>query len=190
MGTRRAAVTGFTFAALMLGLMPASILAASTPAHQSRARADAAIRFVGAKSDFGNFVDPGRWVGRHVRNRTADGQTISRRLAGAEPRGARYLCEVKITNRGPAGRLTLTEAGKETWPMRYMVNGRDITERVDSGTFRTPRLAHGESFVIRISAKLGRPGTSLMQRLVVGSASNARVHDVVALRLRYLVCGC
>src|SRR3954470_22758597 len=107
MRTRRAKVTGVTFAALMLGALPAATLAGSARTQQGHARPDAAVRYIGASSVFGRFVVDGRWVGHHVRNQTAVNQTLSRTFVGAAPRGTRYLFEIRITNRGGAGRFTL-----------------------------------------------------------------------------------
>jgi hypothetical protein len=189
MGTRRAAV-GITFAALLLGLMPTQTFAGSASAQQSRPRPDAAIRYAGATSAWGDVVAQGRWVGLHIRNRDAQNQTITRRFAGAAPRGTHYLFELKLTNRGAAGRLAVMAPGESAWRVHYFAGAEDVTIAVDAGTFRTPRLAHGESYVVRISARLGTPGTALVQRLVVAGAGLNSARDSVRLNLRYLSCGC
>lgn len=188
MGTRRAAVVGVTFAALMLGLVPAATFAA-TRTHQARPRPDAAIRFVGVTSDFGDYAVKGRWVGLHLRSSSAADQTLTRRFAGAAPRGTHYVFEVKITNHGAAGRLMVKSATQPSSRVDYRASGRDVTAAVVTGTFRTPVLAKGQSFVMRISAGL-KPGTSAMQRLVVVADGSSQVLDSVRLNVHYLACGC
>ena len=185
---------GFSIAILVAGMILATsaegVLGAGSVAQHFRHRADAAIRYLGANSELGTYREPGQWIGSRVRNSTATGQTISDTLAGAAPKDAEYVYQLKIHNPGAARRFTIAVSGTGTWPVAYFVRGRDVTSVIASGTYRTPVLARGETFIIRITARLGRPGTSLTRLIRVSSAANALSRDTVRLHIDYDGCGC
>ena len=185
---------GFSIAILVAGMILATsaegVLGADARAQHYRHRADAAIRYIGANSQFGTYRDPGRWIGSRVRNGTATKQTITDRLAGAAPKDAEYVYQLKIRNPGAARRFTIAVSGTGTWPVAYFVRGRDVTSAIVSGAYRTPVLDRGETFIVRITASLGRPGTSLMRLIRVSSAANPQSRDAVRLRIEYDRCGC
>jgi len=185
---------GFSIAILVAGMILATsaegALGASAAAQPHRHRPDAALRYIGANSELGTYRDPGRWIGSRVRNSTATGQTISDTLAGAAPKDAEYVYQLKIRNPGAARRFTIAVSGTGTWPVAYFVRGRDVTSAIVSGAYRTPVLDRGETFIVRITASLGRPGTSLMRLIRVSSAANPQSRDAVRLRIEYDRCGC
>lgn len=185
---------GFSIAILVAGMILATsaegVLGADARAQHYRHRADAAIRYVGANSELGTYRDPGQWIGSRVRNSTAMGQTIKDKLAGAAPKDAEYVYQLKIRNPGAARRFTIAVSGTGTWPVAYFVRGRDVTSAIVSGAYRTPILDRGQIFIIRITARLGRPGTSLTRLIRVSSAAHPRNRDAVRLRIEYDRCGC
>ena len=107
-----------------------------------------------------------------VRNTTAAHQTISDQLAGAGPKDAEYVYQLKIRNPGAPQRFTIAVSGTGTWPVSYFVHGRDVTTAVASGVFRTPVVGRGETFTVRIEARLGRPGSSITRLIRVASVAH------------------
>jgi len=178
-------------AGIVLAAYPGTALGAAQSAVGHGHAPDVSIRYVGAKSVLGTLIQPGAWVGGHVRNGTADHQTLSERLAGASPKGAQYMFELKIRNPGAARSFAVRTSGKGSWQVTYSVGKKDITAAVVAGTYRTPLLAHGATFVVTIKARLGRPGTSFARLVRVSSATNSSLVDAVRLRINYSAgCGC
>ena len=185
---------GFSIAVLVAGMILATsvegVLAAPAPTQPHRHRPDAAIRYVGANSAFGTYRDPGRWIGGRVRNATAAHQTIADQLAGAAPRGTEYVYQLKVRNTGAPQRFTIVASGAGAWPVAYFASGRDVTSAIASGAYRTPVLVRGETFTVRIEARLGRPGTSLTRLLRVAPVAHPLSSDAVRLTIAYDRCGC
>ncbi|HEY7024529.1 MAG TPA: hypothetical protein VH371_06195 [Candidatus Limnocylindrales bacterium] len=190
MRTRRAVVSAVTFAAVLLALVSSTILAASGPAALLTSRPDVAIRSTGVSSSYGTLHRIGRWVGTEVRSISPRQQVLSREFAGAAPRGTKYLFQVKVTNHGATDRLVIEARGTDTWAAHYFAGKNDVTAAVRSGTFRTPLLARGESFVLQLTARLGRPGTSMAEQISATPDAVAGTGDSVSLRLAYSNCGC
>ncbi len=154
---------GFTFAILVAGMILATsaegVMGADASAQHHGHRPDAAIRWVGANSAFGTYRDPGQWIGSRVRNTTAAHQTISDQLAGAGPKDAEYVYQLKIRNPGAPQRFTIAVSGTGTWPVSYFVHGRDVTTAIASGVFRTPVVGRGETFTVgsRLASDVQEP---------------------------------
>jgi hypothetical protein len=173
-------------AAAYPGLVDARSISTGANSHQP----DASIRYLGAASSFGRVLSPSPWHGRGTFNTTAVGQTNGHTLAGAAPRGARYIYQIAVRNDGTLGQFSVTTSGRGSWPVRYLVGSRDVTARVVAGTYRTRMLATGERVVITVKVWLGRPGTSESRLFSVSSLADGSSRDAVKFSLRYASCGC
>jgi hypothetical protein len=142
--------------------------ATPAPTVEPRPRADAMIRKPG-----------GRWKGRDVLS--TDGQAIALRTRTGLP----VRAQVRIRNIGDAAaRLvangTVLRRGVE---LRWYTGGRDVTRRIEAGTFRTPRLGPGQSVRLVLVVEPHASGVAKVIRLAARAPGDT-TRDVVRARVR------
>jgi hypothetical protein len=137
------------------------------------ARPDAAVRLSGAP-----------FVGNDVYGGAAR-QTVRRHLA----RGATVVAVVRLQNDGTtADQLRVRgTAGSRAFRVTYLAGGRIVSGAVLRGTYRTARLAHGRSALLKVRVTATRAAAAGARSAVqVRAVSVARpaLADVVAVQVR------
>ena len=191
--------------AVMAGLLASPALAVSTdnvrpgggsidPTIQTSAvvrRPDGRVR-VGAYGYGTVQVQPagGPFLGNDFYNTTGAHQTAVRTNAGAaEVEGAWYAWDVSIQNDGNrADRFTVKATGAATraWIVIYRYGTRDITAAVVAGTFRTPSLAPGATYLIHARITIGDGGGNITRMVAIRSVANPAKIDTVKFAYRFI----
>jgi subtilisin-like proprotein convertase family protein len=128
----------------------------------------------------------GPLAGNDTYNATGQGQS---RTASA-PRGGSVTFRIPVQNDASVReRLRLSGAGSAAaFGVVYRApDGRDITAGVRAGTFRTPRLEPGATYLVRavVTVKTNAPaGARLTRKLTASSPINATVRDTVSFTTR------
>lgn len=114
---------------------------------------------------------PGRrWVGAALLGR-ADTQGVTLSTSGRAHRSVR----VRVVNDGLVpDRFRVTVRGRRPGVVvRYLVDGRDVTNRVTDGRYRTPSLAPGRSLRMTVRFVIDdRARSGLLTRVVADSVGN------------------
>lgn len=185
----RAAIAGPL--ALMLAILATPPIAASGGVTvPNPAQPDGWLRFKSYQSPFGTYPYPSAWVGDDIYGARGKGQTQSIRAVGAYERDTHLVYVVAIQNDGSPDSFLVTATGTGSWPVAYFDRHTDVTRDVSDGTYRTRRLAHGERAFIKVKVRLGRPGSSVMRRIVLTSVQDRERQDVVRIVVNYSSCGC
>jgi hypothetical protein len=183
----RATIRSPWAASLLLGAVMAGLLV--TPAlAAARYQPDGLIRV--ATSGFsgpGGSSSPfhGPWLGYHIYNATGAHQTAVETIIGhAFAVGTYYTFDISIQNDGSAAdsfRVKATGA-PSAWVVTYSRGTTNITSAVVAGTYQTPSLAPGATYLI--SARITLPQSSNLSfsvaRLVtIRSVANSTKIDAV-----------
>ena len=150
-------------ASLLLGAVMAGFLV--TPAlAAARYQPDGLIRMATAGvlgyPPYTTFRGP--WLGYHIYNATGAHQTavVTTQPASAWPWGIYYTFGISIQNDGSAAdRFRVKATGAPSaWVVTYSRGTTNITSAVVAGTYRTPSLAPGATYLI--SARITLPQSS------------------------------
>lgn len=138
---------------------------------------DAQIKAAGAVAFIGNNAYAYAGVAK---------QDIKQTIAKA---GKSAAAAVRIQNDGTrTDRITLHgTAGTAKFTVSYFVGSANVTKRVTAGTYKTPSLAAGKAFTLRITVTRtakAKPGTSRTVTLSARSAHDPSMHDAVATIVR------
>jgi hypothetical protein len=133
----------------------------------------------------------GPFVGNNVYNSTGLHQQ-SLVESFADVVGTYYAFDISIQNDGthPAAfAVRATGTASRYWAIRYSHISTTITSAVLAGTFRTPTLAPGATYVIR--ATMSEKGEADISRLVTvrSTAGTSRV-DAIKFGFKVVACGC
>lgn len=125
------------------------------------------------------------WVGNNVYGGSAHQRVVQR----LERRGHRVRSVVRVQNDGRAAeRLRIRgTAGSRKFRVAYLVDGNNVTRSVREGTFRTSRLAPGQSVRLMIEVtrtKAARPGDQRTFVLRTRSTHEPTSSDAVAAVVR------
>jgi hypothetical protein len=166
---------------------PAPTAPGPTPAavvHQP----DGSVRL--GPSGYGNVQTTGplgKWFGVNVYNATGAGQQATWSILGSGMVAGTYLTfDISIRNAGTAAdRFTVRATGPATpsWIVTYARNATNITAAVIAGTYRTPSLAPGATYLInaKITINQGGPITRLV---TIKSVADPAKVDAVSLAYR------
>jgi hypothetical protein len=139
-------------ASLLLGALAAGLLV--TPAlAAARFQPDGLIRF-GPSGDAGGQTSgyQGPWLGNHIYNANGAGQTTIWPPFGTSMLAGTYFTfDISIRNAGTGAdrfKVKATGAATRSWIVTYSRGTTSITSAVVAGTYRTPLLAPGATYVI------------------------------------------
>ena len=190
-----ALIAAFAFSSLA-SAMPVS--AGGSPA--SSHRADASIRLVCSGVPEWRNCDPA-WVGDGIYNKTAKNQKRAWTdfLTYSNKRDPRVVVfKISIQNKGSVADSFRVSADGITsgYRVKFVRGSTNITSAVENGTYQTPALSPGASFVIQ--AKVVMPcdswddcGQDRATRLVtVRSVGDSSARDAVKFVRKIWVCGC
>ena len=139
---------------------------------------------------FGTFVrradgrirlGAGASVGNNVYNTSGAGQSVT----GSAARGGTITFAVSIENDGNGYEdfeVQATGGATSAYAVRYFRGTTDITAAVMAGTYRTPSLAPGGTYLItaRVTvASTAAAGSSVTQFVTVTSGADVPARDVV-----------
>lgn len=136
------------------------------------------------------------WAGDNVYNVTGTGQksvwTDYGDLGTGDP--AKVVFRISIQNDGTrADRFNLAAAGTTSgYRVRFFRGTTNITPAVMAGTYRTPSLAPGETFLIKAKVTLVDAccGDKATRLVTITSVGNGGQQDAVKLVRKFWVCGC
>jgi hypothetical protein len=101
------------------------------------------------------------------------------------------LTEISIQNDGAlAGRFKVKGTGSAAseWRIVYRHGSTDISAAVRAGTFQTPTLAPGATYLI--TARATGWDTTFTRLVTIRSAADATKVDAVKFGSKYTPCGC
>ncbi len=128
----------------------------------------------------------GAWIGNDSYQTAATTQVAK----AAAKRGRTATISVSVQNDGTAAdRITVRASGAQVsgYTVRYYHGATDITSAVTKGTFRTPRLAPGKTYLITAKIKVAnsaRAGSKVKRVLTLKSVGDGVTRDVVGLQVR------
>lgn len=131
-------------------------------------------------------VGTGAIAGNDTYNATGQGQSRT----GSAARGGSVTFRIPVQNDASVReriRLSGGGSGPGFGVVYRTPDGRNITAAVRAGTYRTPRLAPGASYVVRavVTVKATAPaGARLTRKLTASSPTNGAVRDTVSFTAR------
>ena len=172
-------------ASLLLGALTAGLIvtpALAAPGYQPDGRIQQGPFGVAGDQALYN---PGPWLGYHIYNATGAHQTaVVTQTGGADAVGIYYTFGISIQNDGSAtDRFKVKATGAPSaWVVTYSRGTTNITSAVVAGTYQTPSLAPGATYLI--SARITLPQSSNLSfsvaRLVtIRSVANSTKIDAV-----------
>jgi len=149
-------------ASLLLGALAAGLLASPALAG-ARYQPDGLIRQATSGAPGGAFLYTfhGPWLGKHIYNATGAHQTaVEVAMGSTMALGTYYTFDISIQNDGSAtDRFRVNATGvPSAWVVTYSRGTTNITSAVVTGTYRTPSLAPGATYLI--SARITLPQSS------------------------------
>jgi hypothetical protein len=136
------------------------------------------------------------WTGNNIYNTTATGQRVTTPWYDTSPGILAWTFGISVQNDGTAGgrfKVVATGATRAGWQVRFFHGTTNITSAVVAGTFRTPPIAAGATYLIK--AKLTRAEDGFysgdIARLVtLTSVADPTKKDAVRLVVKLQTCGC
>lgn len=138
----------------------------------------------------------GPWIGNNIYNTTGEGQAAKVNWFDSTPGWQRWIFGVSVQNDGSSSdriRIQATGTALDGWTVRYYDGSTNVTSAVVNGTFTTPSLSPGGSYVLKV--KVTRDAESFdvetLRRLVsLTSVNNPNKVDAVRVVLKRDTCGC
>jgi hypothetical protein len=176
-------------ASLLLGAVMAGLLV--TPAlAAARYQPDGLIR-VATEGVPGvpPYTYHGPWLGYHIYNATGAHQTAVVNQGGAFVEGAYLTFDISIQNDGSAtDRFRVKATGAPSaYVVTYSRGSTNITPAVVAGTYRTPSLAPGATYVIY--AKIVMDYASVTRLVTIRSVTSSTRLDAVKFGLHWCLPG-
>ena len=188
---KRALVAALT-TALLIGVAPTSVFGAvDEPASlQASAgmRPDAWVRYTAYTVYSKTYKHPSPWVGDNIYNATGRKQTETESAGGWYEPGGYFTFQVAIENDGAADRFTLRADGTGSSRVKYFRGSTNITSAVVNGTYQTPEVAPGATFVIKVRIVLD--GAAVERLVKATSVADPGKADTVRIRVVYTGCSC
>jgi hypothetical protein len=156
------------------------------------ARPDGRIRL--AATGYPGKVKPmnGPFVGNNVYNATGAHQTDTEAWYSGDVAGSYYKFDISIQNDGnKADRFKVMATGTATtgWTVEYLHGTTNITSAVVVGTYRTPSVAPGATYVVTVKLTITL-GADVTRLVTITSVADATKKDAVKLVLKFVACGC
>jgi hypothetical protein len=123
------------------------------------------------------------WLGYHIYNATGAHQTaVEVAIGSAMALGTYYTFDISIQNDGSAvDRFRVKATGAPSaWVVTYSRGTTNITSAVVAGTYRTPSLAPGTTYLI--SARITLPQSSMRRTFRTSSCHPCRGFSIRRLR--------
>jgi hypothetical protein len=122
----------------------------------------------------------GPWLGNNIYNATGAHQTaVEVAIGSAMALGTYYTFGISIQNDGSAtDRFRVKATGAPSaWVVTYSRGTTNITSAVVAGTYRTPSLAPGATYLIH--AKIASQSPSVARLVTIRSVANSTKLDAV-----------
>jgi hypothetical protein len=181
-------------ASLLLGAVMAALLV--TPAlAAARYQPDGLIRMATSGcSGCPSHTSHGPWLGNNIYNATGAHQSAVLVFSGAFLSGEYFTFDISIRNAGSAAdRFKVKATGAPSaYVVTYSRGTTNITSAVVAGTYRTPSLAPGATYLIHARMTVNpRSNLSGNSRLVtIRSVANSTKLDAVKFGILQKPCGC
>jgi hypothetical protein len=109
------------------------------------------------------YAAQGPFVGNNIYNTSGAGQTATVKNYGplAEVEGAYYTFDISIQNDGNRAdrfKVKATGTGTRSWTVTYTHGATNITSAAVAGTYQTPSLAPGATYLIRARITINTGG--------------------------------
>lgn len=131
----------------------------------------------------------GPLLGNNIYNATGAGQQAIRENAGsAEVEGAYYTFVISIQNdgnRADSFRVKATGAASKAWIVTYARGATNITPAVVAGTFQTPSLAPGATYLIKAKISINMGG-NITRLVTIRSVADPTKIDAVKFTYRWI----
>jgi hypothetical protein len=131
----------------------------------------------------------GPWLGAGIVNATGAGQTAIWANAGsAMLAGTFYTFDISIRNAGSGAdrfRVKATGATTKTWTITYSRGGSNITSAVVAGTYRTPSLAPGATYLISARITINQGGSLAARLVTIRSVADPTKIDAVKFGFKW-----
>jgi len=173
------------------GVAAADLVASLAPASVVIRKPDGRIR-LGTHGYPGNATPYGLpYVGNNVYNATGTRQRATAENFN-ELEGAFYTFDISIQNDGTrADRFKVKATGAATagWTVTYVRGTTNITSAIVAGTYRTPLLAPGATYLIRARITITEGG-NLTRLVTIRSVADPTKIDAVKFAYKPMACGC
>src|SRR5688572_2567924 len=136
------------------------------------------------------------WTGNNIYNTTATGQRVRVMWFDTTPGRQRWIFGLSVQNDGTSSdrvKVKATGAALSGWTVKYFRGQTNVTAAVVAGTFMTPSLGPGASYLIeaRITrASEGFQSGDLVRLVKLTSVGNSSRTDTVKLVVALQTCGC
>ena len=129
----------------------------------------------------------GAFIGNNVYNTTGAHQTDVEDTYGASVVGSYEAFDISIQNDGThADRFKVKATGTGT-AVKYFRGTANVTSAVVAGTYRTPSLAPGATYLI--TAKVA-DGGNITRLVTITSVADPTKKDAIKFGLKFVACGC
>lgn len=192
----RATIRSPWAASLLLGALMAGFFV--TPAvAAARYQPDGLIRQATSGAPGGAFLHTyhGPWLGNNIDNATGAHQTaVEVAMGSTMALGTYYTFDISIQNDGSAtDRFRVRATGAPSaWVVKYSRGTTNITSAVVAGTYRTPSLAPGATYLIRARITLPQSSNlsfSVARLVTIRSVGDPTKLDAVKFGFKWTAMG-
>ncbi len=172
----------------VLATMLLTALSATSAAAAGRHKPDGWVRYEGFHDGYNatNAPNPGAWKGKNIYNTTAHHQTATHKAVGSSvSRNDYFYFTITIQNDGTSDRFKVKGSGGAG--VKYFKGSKNITTKVEAGTYQTSSLAAGAKTTITVRIDWGNSVGSALVTLT--SSADSTKKDAVKARLKFS-CGC
>lgn len=194
-------------AAILLGALMAALIASPALAQPANMAADegptAVVPSAARRPDgrvrlqkYNSTVYSTAWKGNNIYNTTATGQKVTAPFFSTSPGSETWTFGISIQNDGSTSdrsKVQATGTARTGWTVRYFHGSTNITSAVVGGTFRTPLLAAGATYLIKAKVTRAADGFysgDVARLITLTSVGDGTKKDAVMLVMKHQSCGC